>query len=160
MITELFQVHPNARPSTKRFEQKCRHVLASFISEKVPGDGYCLCSSISILVGTRVNHLLPAFVRKYQPELEGLLDLTNELDNPNNLSETWISFFADEFQCCFSVLTWQDKTDSYGFMTVPGFHTQNTKLPIKYLLLHSGHYYPLIPIEDIDHIKIATQWRS
>jgi hypothetical protein len=160
MITELFQVHPNARPATKRFEQKCRHVLASFISEKVPGDGYCLCSSISILVGTRVNHLLPAFVRKYQPELGGLIDLTNELDNPNNLSETWISFFADEFQCCFSVLTWQDKTDSYGFMTVPGFHTQNTKLPMKYLLLHSGHYYPLIPIEDIDHIEIATQWRS
>jgi len=98
-------LHKNARPCTKAFVEKCERVFANFETVDVPGDGYCLLTSITILTGTD-------FVDQYQPSLEGVLDLWAELQSPDKLSEVWAS--TDVIHCRFIVLTYD------GFKTGVG----------------------------------------
>ena len=162
-MVRLFQTNENARPEAKIFEQKCKTILNAFESENVPGNGFCLVSSVESITGIPLRHRLPAFAAKYQSELEGLIDLTNELDNPNNLSETWVSFLADELCCRFVIFTYQQEKrasrtkDSYGTMEICGFHNKAFD-ETHYLLLKCGHYYPLFPQNEFDLDDLKTGW--
>ncbi len=137
----FFDLHVNARAETKAFVEKCTRVLDGFQTTNVPGDGYCLLTSINILTGTDFRPLLAQFIQRYQPGLAGVIDLQTELDNPNTLSEVWASFIADALHCRFMVLTYDGlKT---GVVEIVG-HTDATYDETFYLLLNTGHYYPLV----------------
>ena len=143
----MFVVHENARPQTKVFVDKCDTVLGDFRTVDVPGDGYCLFTSIAILTGIDFRHYVRAFIERYQPYLTGVIDLQAELDNPNNLSEVWASFIADNLHCRFVVLTYDDfKT---GVVNIVGQQdaTYDTTF---YLLLKTGHYYPLVGTGEVN----------
>jgi len=140
-MTELFDLHLNARAETKAFVEKCNRVLDGFQTTSVPGDGYCLLTSIAVLTGTDFKPLLAGFIERYQPALADVIDLQAELNKPNNLSEVWASFIADALHCRFVVLTYDGlKT---GVVEIVG-HTDALYDETFYLLLNTGHYYPLV----------------
>tara|TARA_B100000780_G_C21008709_1_gene403836 strand:- start:148 stop:603 length:456 start_codon:yes stop_codon:yes gene_type:complete len=143
----FFDVHVNARPETKAFVEKCTRVLDGFQAVNVPGDGYCLLTSIAILTGTDFRPQLTTFVDRYQPSLVGVIDLQNELDQPNNLSEVWASFIADILHCRFMVLTYDGSKT--GVVEIVGQTNANFDTTF-YLLLKTGHYYPLVGPDEVN----------
>ena len=143
----FFDIHENARAETKAFVEKCTRVLNGFRSVRVPGDGYCLLTSITVLTGIDFKPQLPNFIERYQPSLAGVIDLQAELNNPNNLSEVWASFIADVLHCRFMVLTYDGiKT---GVVEIVGSEDANYACTF-YLLLNTGHYYPLVGDGEVD----------
>jgi hypothetical protein len=143
----FWNIHENARPQTKIFVEKCERVLTNFRTVNVPGDGYCLLTSITILTGTNFKPRLSEFVEIYQSSLEGIIDLQAELQSPNNLSEVWASFIADVLHCRFVVLTYDGSKT--GVVEILGQQdaTYDTTF---YLLLNTGHYYPLISTDEVN----------
>jgi hypothetical protein len=143
----FFDIHENARAETKAFVEKCTRVLDGFRSVRVPGDGYCLLTSITVLTGTDFKPLLAGFIERYQPALTGVIDLQAELVNPNNLSEVWASFIAEALHCRFMVLTYDGSKT--GVVEIVGREdaTYDTTF---YLLLNTGHYYPLVGDGEVD----------
>jgi len=141
MFAQMFGLHENARPHTTAFVKKCDSVLADFTTVHVPGNGYCLFTSINILTGIDFRPRMTEFIERYQPSLTGVIDLQVELENPNNLSEVWASFIADALHCRFIVLTYDGSKT--GVVEIVG-QLNETYDTTFYLLLNTGHYYPLI----------------
>lgn len=143
----FFDLHVNARAETKAFVEKCTRVLDGFKTVNVPGDGFCLMTSIAVLTGTDFKPLLAGFIERYQPALVNVIDLQAELVNPNNLSEVWASFIAEALHCRFMVLTYDGSKT--GVVEIVG-HEDATYDTTFYLLLKTGHYYPLVGPGEVD----------
>lgn len=143
----FFDLNVNARAETKAFVEKCNRVLDGFQTVGVPGDGFCLITSIAVLTGTDFKPLLAGFIERYQPALADVIDLQAELVNPNNLSEVWASFIAEALHCRFMVLTYDGSKT--GVVEIVG-HEDATYDTTFYLLLKTGHYYPLVGDGEVD----------
>jgi len=143
----FFDLNVNARAETKAFVEKCNRVLDGFQTVNVPGDGFCLITSIAVLTGTDFKPLLAEFIERYQPALTGVIDLQAELANPNNLSEVWASFIAEALHCRFMVLTYDGSKTGVVEIVGPEDATYDTTF---YLLLKTGHYYPLVGPGEVD----------
>lgn len=143
----FFDLHVNARAETKAFVEKCNRVLDGFQTVNVPGDGFCLITSIAVLTGTDFKPQLAGFIERYQPALADVIDLQAELVNPNNLSEVWASFIAEALHCRFMVLTYDGSKT--GVVEIVG-REDATYACTFYLLLKTGHYYPLVGPGEVD----------
>ena len=143
----LFDLHVNCRTETKAFVDKCNRVLDGFQTVNVPGDGFCLITSIAVLTGADFKPQLTEFIDRYQPALSGVIDLEAEIVNPNNLSEVWASFIADTLHCRFMVLTYDGSKTGVVEIVGQKDPTYDTTF---YLLLNTGHYYPLVGDNEVD----------
>jgi len=105
--------------------------------------------------------------------------LTNELINPSNLSENWAAFLAKEMDCRFIIFTCQSRIDAEVLpneaekrkyrpkMDVWSF-TAREVLPYPgdgkttythtFYLYNNGHYWPLIPREQVNPSELITKW--
>ena len=105
--------------------------------------------------------------------------LVNELINPSNLSENWAAFLAKEMDCRFIIFTCQSRIDAevlpneaekrkykpkmdvWSFtarevLPYPG--DEKTTYTHTFYLYNSGHYWPLIPREQVNPNELITKW--
>ena len=106
-------------------------------------------------------------------------NLTNELINPSNLSENWAAFLANEMDCRFIIFTCQSRIDAevlpneaekrkykpkmdvWSFtarevLPYPG--NEETTYTHTFYLYNDGHYWPLIPREQVTSTELITKW--
>ena len=92
--------------------------------------------------------------------------MVKELDDPQNLSEAWLSFLAKELNCRFIVFALQTRVDRLerGKMDICSFSAFEV-LPYKSLeydrtfyLYNTGHYWPLLPKNNIDVDALIQAW--
>jgi hypothetical protein len=105
--------------------------------------------------------------------------LVNELINPSNLSENWAAFLAKEMDCRFIIFTCQSRIDAevlpneaekrkykpkmdvWSFTArevLPYPADEKTTYTHTFYLYNNGHYWPLIPREQVNPNELITKW--
>ena len=103
----------------------------------------------------------------------------NELINPSNLSENWAAFLAKEMDCRFIIFTCQSRIDAevlpneakkrkyrpkmdvWSFTArevLPYPADEKTTYTHTFYLYNNGHYWPLIPREQVNPTELITKW--
>ena len=176
-----FRPHPDAREVMKVAYNHLLDVFErpgnTWLFKMVPGDGSCLVHSVNDLLGTKygekgLKKLAKGYMRKnpfnratkkeigwskmtkeMKKSLRPSYDMVYELENqPNNLSEKWLSLFANDANCRFVVFSLETTGKGparYGCRTVePESHElreEKTAIPTYYIFISGGHYYPMVP---------------
>lgn len=171
------------------FNFKVLSTFDKFWTKRVPGDGWCLMHSVNALRNTTFTHDdLRAMAVRYQPDFDDKYTynertgqperyiLLNELIDPDNLSETWVTLLAKEINCRVVIFTCQSRIDaavtadpeqkreakpkmdvwSYTAREVRPYkqHTYDDTI----YLYNNGHYWPLMAMGPVNAHDVISIW--
>ena len=186
--TELLKKFSN-RFGVDIFNFKVLSAFDKFWTTHVPGDGWCLMHTVNALKNTSfTKDYLRELAVRYQSDFDDQYIfnertgqperyiLSNELIDPDNLSETWVTILAKEINSRIVICTCQSRIDSAveadpeqkiearPKMDVWSF-TAREVMPYKQLtyddtiyMFNDGHYWPLMPMGPVDAHDIIAIW--